>query len=50
MEYVAKKADLEGMESKMLKWQIGILIGAVIVSCIGTASLIVRLVQSSPSM
>ena len=46
MGYVAKAADLEKMESKMLKWQIGILITVVIASCLGTAALVVRLMAT----
>ena len=44
MQHLATKADLQSMEAKMLKWQIGILITVVIASCLGTAALIVKIV------
>ena len=45
MEYVVKKDDLSQMETKMLKWQIGILVTVVISSGLGVAALVVNIMM-----
>lgn len=45
MEYVAKTSDIQALESKMLKWMLGVIITTVLASCIGAASLIVSIMM-----
>ena len=46
MDHLATKADLQTLKSDLLKWQIGILVTAILVSCLGTAALIVRIMMA----